>query len=100
MTLCTIFGIGAKKIRAQNHKANGIVTKVKKCWWVKVNRKVVRMHPLDGAEFPRMVDFVYSVKGEEYRGYSFVKAGKKCPKVGKKIIVYYDKDKPSRYAID
>lgn len=100
MTLFSIFGIGAKKVIAQNHKANGIVTKIKKCWWIKKNRKSLRVHSLNDAEFPRMVDYVYSVKGEEYRGYSFFKAGKPCPRVGKKIIVYYDKNNPSHYAIE
>ncbi|ERT38252.1 MAG: hypothetical protein Q4F83_11425 [Eubacteriales bacterium] len=35
-----------------NSKTTGTVVSVSKQWWLKVNRKPVRMHTLDGAEFP------------------------------------------------
>ena len=45
-------------------KANivGIIIKAKKIWWVKINRKIVRKSPLDGATFPYLVKIKYKTE--------------------------------------
>ena len=44
----------------------GTILSVKKQWWLKVNTKAVRMHPMDGAVFPYIIKVGYSVEGREY----------------------------------
>ena len=39
----------------------GTVVATTKQWWLKVNRKPMRMHALDGAEFPYIIKIEYTV---------------------------------------
>ena len=39
----------------------GTVVATTKQWWLKVNRKPIRMHALDGAEFPYIIKIEYTV---------------------------------------
>lgn len=102
MSISGCFGWGAEKIIAQNNITDGTITKVKTCWWLKVNTKHARLHALDGACFPHIIYFTYQVKGTEYKGSRYVSwyvsyaAG--CPRAGEKITVFYDGDHPARYA--
>ena len=95
-----MFGFGSRKIVSGQHKTTGMVTFVKKCWWIKVNTKPVRLHPLDGAIFPHVIHFLYHVNGAEYKGSKFISCYSPCPHAGAKITIYYDKDKPQKYAVE
>ncbi|MFR5794244.1 MAG: hypothetical protein ACLUI3_00825 [Christensenellales bacterium] len=44
-------------------QTTGIVIAATKQWWLKVNRKPMRMHALDGAEFPYIIKIEYTVDG-------------------------------------
>ena len=48
-------------------QTTGIVIAATKQWWLKVNRKPMRMHALDGAEFPYIIKIEYIVDGKAYR---------------------------------
>ena len=52
MGILHTLGLEDRKIISQGRETAGTVTRVKTCWWIKVNTKHVRMGPLDGAKFP------------------------------------------------
>ena len=54
----------------------GTVVATTKQWWLKVNRKPMRMHALDGAEFPYIIKIEYTVDGKAYRKRKWISAGK------------------------
>jgi len=47
-------------------ETKGTVVSVAKQWWLKINTKPVRLHPLDGAIFPHIIKVSYTVDGVEY----------------------------------
>lgn len=103
MNILRCFGAGAEKIIAGNNFVDGLVTRVKTCRWLKVNTKPARMHALDGAVFPHMIYFSYTVNGTEYKGVWYVSwyisYAARCPQVGERVTVYFDRADPSKYAV-
>lgn len=77
-------------------QTNGTVISISKQWWLKVNRKPVRMHALDGAEFPYVIKVKYTVNGVEYTKRKWINAGQPVPSVGSQVTVMYNTDKPSK----
>ena len=47
-------------------QTTGTVIAATKQWWMKVNRKPMRMHAQDGAEFPYIIKIEYTVDGKAY----------------------------------
>ena len=76
MKLFRMFGAGSKKILAENHTAEGTVTSVGTCWWIKVNTKAARMGAMDGARFPHIVRF--TVDSREERRHQIHPTRKNC----------------------
>ena len=72
---------------------------VAKQWWLKVNRKPVRMNPLDGAAFPYMIKVQYVVDGITYIKRKWIHAGGHVPPLGSTLTVSYDSDKPKKVRI-
>ena len=99
MSVWQVMGIGEEKIFAQNRAVQGKVTAVKKCWWLKVNTKAVRFGPTDGAEFPHIIYFTYTVCGQTYQGKRYINWNKRCPVVGERLTVYFEKNDPAKYAV-
>lgn len=93
-----MFGIGVSNAIA-GAQTEGVVTKVKICWWLKVNTKPVRRNMFDGAVFPHIIHFAYTVGGQTYQGKRYVNWNKRCPEKGEKLMVYYEKENPAKYAI-
>ncbi|MCI8715449.1 MAG: sugar ABC transporter permease [Oscillospiraceae bacterium] len=77
-------------------EATGTVVSVAKQWWLKVNTKPVRLHPLDGAIFPHIIKVKYAVDGKEYTCRKWINAGHQGPGEGAAIKVVYRTDKPSK----
>ena len=77
-------------------QTTGTVIATTKQWWLKVNRKPVRMHALDGAEFPYIIKIAYIADGKTYTKSKWINAGNPVPKVGSNVQVMYDSDKPSK----
>ena len=100
MGVLSLFGVGKENILAQKRAARGVVQAVKQCWWIKVNTKPVRAHSMDGAAFPHIISFRYTVGETEYAGSAYVSWNKRCPNPGEALTVYYDGKKPERYALD
>ena len=80
-------------------QATGTVISASKQWWMKINRKTMRMHALDGAEFPYIIKIEYNVNGKSYSKRKWIRAGNPVPKVGSNIQVMYNSDKPSKAKI-
>ncbi len=74
----------------------GTVISVDKQWWLKVNAKPVRLHPLDGAIFPHIIKVKYTVDGKDYVRRKWVNAGNRVPCEGSTVKVFYCESKPSK----
>ena len=94
-----LLGIGAEKIIAGGEKTVGRVTAANPCWWLKVNKKAVRLYSTDGVTFPHIVSFEYEADGKTYTGKFYVNWNTRCPAEGAKLTVYYDKNNPANYAV-
>lgn len=74
----------------------GTVISVTKQWWLKVNRKPVRAHAMDGAAFPHTINVKYTIDGKDYICRKWIGAGNNVPDKGTTIKVTYWEDKPSK----
>ena len=74
----------------------GTVVSVKKQWWLKVNTKVIRTGPLDGAIFPHILKVKYLVDGKEYVRRKWILTKKPVPMEGDAVGVIYDDMKPEK----
>lgn len=99
MSILGCFGLGAEKIISANNFTDGTVTEVKACRWMKINKTPVRAHSLDGAVFPHIIHFTYSVDGTVYKGSRYVNWCAQCPQVKARITVYFDEVNPANYAV-
>ena len=77
----------------------GTVIAATKQWWMKVNRKPIRMHALDGADCPYIIKIQYTIDGKAYTKRKWMNAGDPVPKVGDKVQVTVRSDKPSKAKI-
>lgn len=77
-------------------ETKGTVVAVSKQWWLKINRRPVRLHPLDGAAFPHIVKIQYTVDGTAYTCRKWIGAGAPPPNVGDAVTVLYEERRPSR----
>ena len=87
------------KIITQNNVTKGIIQKVTKCWWIKVNTKPVRIRALDGVIFPHIMTVTYDVDGVQYKKRKYIGLRSDTIGIFGNVDVYYDKNKPSRCAI-
>ena len=74
----------------------GKVIKIKKLWWLKINKKPIRVTPLDGATFPLSLQVNYNVDGNEYIGKKIVSWNEKDIQVNQEVLVTYNVDKPQK----
>lgn len=93
-----MFGIGVADAIA-GEQTEGVVTEVKTCWGLKVNTKPIRGSAIDGALFPHIICFTYTVDGGAYRGKRYVNWNKRCPVKDERIVVYYERENPEKYAV-
>lgn len=98
MNLFRLFSIGADAILRKGCSVPGTVIKVSRCWWLKINTKPIRRYSGDGAVYPHIITFEYQVNGITYQGQLYIPVRYLVPQAGTAIAVYYDPDKPQRYA--
>lgn len=79
--------------------ATGTVVSVKKQWWLKVNTKPVRMHPMDGAVFPHIITVQYTVDGNTYNKRKWIGAGHPVPDIGSSLKIVYCSEKPNKVKV-
>ena len=82
-----------------DQQTTGTVIAAAKQWWLKVNTKAFRIHPLDGATFPYIIKVKYTVNGTKYKKRKWINAGQHVPEVGETVEVMYSSDKPSKAKI-
>lgn len=73
-------------------ETTGTVISVTKQWWLKVNRKPVRTHAMDGAAFPHIIKVKYTIGVKDYTCQKWIGAGNKIPDKGTTIKVIYCED--------
>lgn len=78
----------------------GVVTRVTKLWWLKVNTKALRSNAFDGARFPHVVTVEYTVNGKLYACRKLVGVFMQCPQVGESVLVSYHPDRPTRCELE
>ena len=44
-----------RRMNMKDKETNGTIIAASKQWWLKVNRKPIRLHALDDAEFPYII---------------------------------------------
>lgn len=79
----------------QNSTAGEVIS-VKKQWWLKINTKVIRKGPLDGAIFPHILKVRYTVDGKEYVRRKWILTKHPVPAAGDTVGVLYDETKPEK----
>ena len=94
-----MMGLDDKRILTGGYCVDGKVTEVKTCHWLKVNTKSARTNALDGARFPHIIHFTYTVDNKVYHGIRFVNWNIRCPVKSETITVYYDAENPAKYAV-
>ena len=99
MSFLDQFGLGGQEIVDKGHCTEGTITDVKTLWFLKVNTKVIRKSPTDGAAFPHRITFRYTVDGKEYMGSRVLAPSVTAPARGDRITVYYDPDAPEHCAL-
>ena len=77
----------------------GKVISTDRLWWLKINKKPIRTHLLDGADFPTVITVQYSVSGVNYKKRKFIGVGTNCPKKGEELSVFYFMDNPKKARI-
>ena len=77
-------------------QTTGTVIAAAKQWWLKVNRKPIRKHALDGAEFPYIIKVEYIADGKTYTKRKWIHAGAPVPEVGSTVTVAYPAEQPSK----
>lgn len=87
--------LGGKQIMS-NEETIGKIIKVKKLWWLKINKKTIRTTSLDGAIFPSSLQVQYSVNDNEYIGKKIVAWDDSLTQVGQDVVVSYNEDKPQK----
>ncbi len=80
-------------------KTKGKIISIKKQWWIKINTKPIRKHPLDGAIFPYIIKYTYTVDNKTYTKRQWLKAGTPIPQLNDQITIIYSIEKPSKSKI-
>jgi len=81
-------------------ETQGTVLSVHRQWWLKVNRKAMRIGPLDGAEFPHIIKIAYRAEEKDFIRRKWLGAGKPVPGVGDTVRVFYHPDRPEKIRIE
>lgn len=80
-------------------ETTGEVISAAKQWWLKINTKPIRLHPLDGAIFPYIIQVTYCIDGQEFRKRKWIGAGREVPAVGSTVKVMYCSENPRKAKI-
>ena len=98
MNILRIFGLWDQEILAKNCSVKGTVTRVQTSY-IHVVKKPVRIsiNP-SNTIFSHCITVTYTVDGIGYKGKRYVDLAYRCPQKGEQIDVYYDPEKPYKYA--
>ena len=91
-------GLCSDDLISKGNSVQGVVTEVKKCWWLKVKTKAVTIFN-DGVRYPHKVYYEYEIMGEKYQGSKTLSYMITPPNKNAYITVYYDVSDPSKSTI-
>lgn len=94
-----MMGLDDKRILIGGNCVDGKVTDVRVYHWLKVNTKPACASSLDGARFPHIIPFTYTVDNKAYHGTRFVNWNGRCPVKDEIITVYCNSENPAKYAV-
>ena len=98
MNLFCIFHIGADRILAKGCSVPGKITMVRNSA-LYVVKKPIRLYPNEkNTMYSHFITFQYTVDSISYKGKLFIPPQHRCPQKGDSIEVFYDPEKPERYA--
>lgn len=80
-------------------RTTGTIISAKKQWWLKVNTKIFRFGPLDGARFPYVIKVRYMIDGKEYVKRKWIGTGYPIPTVGDTLQLTYNEETPEKIKI-
>ncbi len=80
-------------------RTTGTIISAKKQWWLKVNKKAIRIGPLDGAAFPYIIKVKYMVDGKEYVKTKWIGTGYPVPVVGDTVQLAYEENRPEKMKV-
>ena len=99
MKLFHMFGLAQQKLLAKNCSVKGTVTAVA-ISRIYVIKKPVRLFITEeNTMFSHWITFTYQVNGIPYTGKRWISLRYRCPQKGETLQVYYDPEKPERYAL-
>ena len=99
MNLFRLLGIGSGRILAKDHSVKGTVTKISRCWWLSVRTKAIRLYASErNTAYPYIITFSYTVENVPHAGKLYIPVRYRVPRKGETIDVYYDPEKPQKYA--
>ena len=93
-----MFGIGEQKILAKNCSVTGTVTMVTNSRIYVVKKPVRIFITEENTMFSHWITFAYCVNGITYTGKRWISLRYRCPEKGEAIVIYYDPEKPEKYA--
>ena len=100
MNILRTFGIGNKSIIEQGKYTTATVIDIKKCWWIKINKKLIRISGSKYAEYPNIITFTYTVDGIDYNGKRDISSSVIPPHINETILIYYNESNPKEYAVE
>ena len=80
-------------------RTTGTIISAKKQWWLKVNKKPIRIGPLDGAAFPYIVKIRYVADGKEYIKRKWIGTKYPVPVQGSTVQLDYDENQPEKIKV-
>ena len=80
-------------------RTTGTIISAKKQWWLKVNKKPIRIGPLDGAAFPYIVKIRYVADGKEYIKRKWIGTEYPVPVQGSTVQLDYDENQPEKIKV-
>ena len=81
-------------------KTSGTVTAIKTLWWIKINKKPIKVGAAAGSVFPHLIKVTYQAGDAVYRKWKYVGWTLPCPKLGKTVALRYRTAKPSRCRLE
>lgn len=98
MNLLRIFSIGADRILAKKCCVQTVVAGVQKSYLYVIKKPVRIGITENNTLYSHYITFSYTVDNIVYRGKLFISPNYRCPQKGETIYVYYDPEKPEKYA--
>jgi hypothetical protein len=80
-------------------RTTGTIISAKKQWWLKVNKKPIRIGPLDGVAFPYIIKVRYVVDGKEYIKRKWIGTDYPVPVEGDTVQLAYEENHPEKIKV-